>query len=674
MSEASSLSVGKITVLLLTLVFFVAPVRAQDPTPNTAPGNLENILQQTAQQVLGSCQSWPPRLAISEKDRTKPATDTSKLKDGTIVITSQLAGSLSLDNKMQPFIYRASFLRLLDSVGTFDPSVPDKQLLGIGVRIDPSQLNLWGLDQFTVKHDCMSLLALVGKAGANYSIPFFSLDAAFQATKNISSNQVSTFILGTFQSPYEKLSDPKADSSQRLFAALKALNWRLNATDATKNQYVSTVHVLAINKNLTTSESASVLATLKAGVNFQIVNASGSIAGQLGNSLQTNGDSYITYFWDYKMGRLPEVNALVDTVSQMMGQVTTDITQVTQTNTLTATGSISGWPGELCNDSLWKLKTAPNFSPGQLEMKKVNTTSPFEQCSITASFSLAPATVNHLNAQPAVAVDVSNPGLSLEYAQNQTVKIPIRLLKPLYLAGKPSIKLDSINAKWATSVDPNTGAKSNLKWVLSGRIDVPSGRVISSISPGDFTCQTQETKASPLTLSGVQVTRMPTAADSAFTMDVLLSLTGVPSYDDDLNQASKQSCVISGSVRVSTTAAGGISPQTDSVSVQSNLVYYPNPLPTKVPAPPTNVTAAAGNAQVSLSWTAASNATSYNVYRSTTAGAETTAPAINKVPLTSNSFVDTGLTNGTTYFYVVRAVNAVGQSENSVEITAAPKQ
>jgi fibronectin type 3 domain-containing protein len=85
------------------------------------------------------------------------------------------------------------------------------------------------------------------------------------------------------------------------------------------------------------------------------------------------------------------------------------------------------------------------------------------------------------------------------------------------------------------------------------------------------------------------------------------------------------------------------------------------------PATPTGLAATAGNAQVSLSWNASSGATSYHVKRSTSSGAETqiSAPA-------SNSFTDTGLTNGTKYFYMVSAVNSGGESANSSEVNATP--
>jgi Malectin domain/Fibronectin type III domain/PQQ-like domain len=86
------------------------------------------------------------------------------------------------------------------------------------------------------------------------------------------------------------------------------------------------------------------------------------------------------------------------------------------------------------------------------------------------------------------------------------------------------------------------------------------------------------------------------------------------------------------------------------------------------PATPTGLTATAGNTQVSLSWTASSGATSYNVQRSTTSG----GPYTTVSSPTTNSYNDTGLTNGTTYYYVVSAANSNGTSGNSTEVSATP--
>jgi parallel beta-helix repeat protein len=87
-----------------------------------------------------------------------------------------------------------------------------------------------------------------------------------------------------------------------------------------------------------------------------------------------------------------------------------------------------------------------------------------------------------------------------------------------------------------------------------------------------------------------------------------------------------------------------------------------------VPATPADLGAIAADSQVILSWTASSGATSYNVQRSTTSG----GPYSQVGSPTTTSFTDTGLTNGTEYFYVVAAVNAAGASANSAQVNATP--
>lgn len=88
------------------------------------------------------------------------------------------------------------------------------------------------------------------------------------------------------------------------------------------------------------------------------------------------------------------------------------------------------------------------------------------------------------------------------------------------------------------------------------------------------------------------------------------------------------------------------------------------------PAAPTGLTATAGDTQVGLSWTASSGATSYNVYRGTTAGGQSTTPIATGI--TGMTFTNTGLTNGTTYYYKVAAVNSSGTSAYSNEGSATP--
>jgi autotransporter-associated beta strand protein len=88
-----------------------------------------------------------------------------------------------------------------------------------------------------------------------------------------------------------------------------------------------------------------------------------------------------------------------------------------------------------------------------------------------------------------------------------------------------------------------------------------------------------------------------------------------------------------------------------------------------VPAPPTAVMAAAGNAQVTLNWTASPAATSYNVARSTANGGTYAMIASN---VTAPVYTDAGLNNGITYYYVIASVSALGKGANSTQVGATP--
>ncbi|MGH7978177.1 MAG: family 43 glycosylhydrolase, partial [Limisphaerales bacterium] len=87
---------------------------------------------------------------------------------------------------------------------------------------------------------------------------------------------------------------------------------------------------------------------------------------------------------------------------------------------------------------------------------------------------------------------------------------------------------------------------------------------------------------------------------------------------------------------------------------------------------PTNLTATASEGQtpgqVVLNWAAMDGATAYNLYRSTTNGG-TYAPIATS---TTNSHTDTGLQNGTTYYYVVTSTNIFGESPESAQASATP--
>ena len=107
-----------------------------------------------------------------------------------------------------------------------------------------------------------------------------------------------------------------------------------------------------------------------------------------------------------------------------------------------------------------------------------------------------------------------------------------------------------------------------------------------------------------------------------------------------------------------------------------------------VPLPPVLVTAygaisgaavplAVADKTINISWTAnpattATAASGYNVYMGTTAGGESATPVNGSVPITGTSVNVPNLTDGTTYYFTVKSVNALGSSSASSEVSDVP--
>jgi hypothetical protein len=83
---------------------------------------------------------------------------------------------------------------------------------------------------------------------------------------------------------------------------------------------------------------------------------------------------------------------------------------------------------------------------------------------------------------------------------------------------------------------------------------------------------------------------------------------------------------------------------------------------------PANLSATAGDGTVSLNWNAVTRATSYNVSRSLISS----GPFTLVTSLATTNFTNTGLSDGTNYYYVVTALNAAGESAPSSQASARP--
>ena len=87
------------------------------------------------------------------------------------------------------------------------------------------------------------------------------------------------------------------------------------------------------------------------------------------------------------------------------------------------------------------------------------------------------------------------------------------------------------------------------------------------------------------------------------------------------------------------------------------------------PATPSGLAASATNLLVSLKWNAVTSATGYNVKRSL---ASDSGFALLGSTSTATNYVDSQVTNGVLYWYVVSATNSAGASTNTAAVSARP--
>jgi hypothetical protein len=97
-------------------------------------------------------------------------------------------------------------------------------------------------------------------------------------------------------------------------------------------------------------------------------------------------------------------------------------------------------------------------------------------------------------------------------------------------------------------------------------------------------------------------------------------------------------------------------------SAPTNFIYSPAPIPT-------GLAAAAGNRTADLTWNTTANSSAYNLKRSMRAtGYFATIATLSG----TNSYFDTTLTNGITYYYKVAAVGPGGPGSDSASVSATP--
>ncbi len=157
------------------------------------------------------------------------------------------------------------------------------------------------------------------------------------------------------------------------------------------------------------------------------------------------------------------------------------------------------------------------------------------------------------------------------------------------------------------------------------------------------------------------------SANTAFTFSTRITSGGTYNVSV-LTQPNGQTCTVTG-------GNGTATAYVSSVAVNcANTIVPPPIIPLLAPS---GVIATSGDGQATINWSTVTGATSYNLFRASATGVTksnytTLAGGVMVAGVTSPK-IQTGLSNGTPYYFVVTAVDANGESNESTQVTATPQ-
>lgn len=185
------------------------------------------------------------------------------------------------------------------------------------------------------------------------------------------------------------------------------------------------------------------------------------------------------------------------------------------------------------------------------------------------------------------------------------------------------------------------------------------------------------TVANPDNLSSYAAIR---SSDGALTVMVINKQQGTTPVTVSLANFSTtgtaQAYQLSSATQTAITSLGSVPVTSNAISVtvpsQSiTLFVVPAGSVATKPTAPTGLAATVGSGAVTLTWNAGGGATSYNVLRSATSTGTYTSIGTVTSPAPT-TFTNSGLTNGTTYYYEVSGTNSAGTGPASSPLAATP--
>lgn len=237
-----------------------------------------------------------------------------------------------------------------------------------------------------------------------------------------------------------------------------------------------------------------------------------------------------------------------------------------------------------------------------------------------------------------------------------------------------------------------SGGSSTLAWTVSGATSLSldngigpvSGTSSRSVTPAATTSYIlSATNAYGTTTKTTTVTVVPAPSITSFSANPTTVASGGTTQLSAIFSG-VSGLVTPGNLTITSGVAITSPPMTTSTTFTLTVTNEAGTQVTKtaavtvigIPSSPTGVTATPGDTSVTVNWNTVSGASSYNLYRASATGVTkanyASLPDGSKQTGVSIPASDTGLTNGKTYYYVVTAVNAAGESNESAQVSAMP--
>lgn len=674
--------------LFLVFVCLASTAAAQDEPYSQAYDavghpQLRGILEDDFTGMLENCMQWPTGRVHLTLEKTGKFGSTST-KEVTSIPRDILSEVKALNYVKSPT--DASLGALFTYIFTQADKDSDSEKTPVGDRLlnfslpqDISYLLDTRYSGTVYGQTCASSISGKLQVAGGYSLPVADVQASIDASASKSASWSLDLIDGTFNSPLPELLD-NLDVGVAPYTQLLIWKWYRDEfashpdVVSTKNYLLRRLHGIAIYKVYGDKEYFTMQAGANASLNAVFVKASGQVNADSNATANTKINVYqVMPYVDQSTGKGDKDWSLLPPPATLASEHFQTALQESALNSIVQPYSIhiehniaTAIPRDICTKSLWDAYAPDGSTIPSLILSSVSvaptakSTDQSVPCIFETHYNV-PGTIPSagipLNYGFAMKIDPAKPASG---ANAFVLTAPGVVLTT---ADGPNLSVGLINPGFNSS--PFGAGSTKLDWNIVLQVaetptaQIGSGTTVSITNLG-LSC------GGSIILGAITVTPLavaPTIIGGAKELQFTVSKVVL---DSDVNSAAKTGlikCHLTGTATFTLSAGGNVSrPLSTGQGIE---ILFP---PAPPPSAPSGVAFTASTNQVTLTWSAVSGATSFNVYKSTASGSRTGVPY--RSGITGTSFTDTGLTTGYQLYYVITAVSTSGEGAPSSEVLA----